>query len=192
LSVYFFKAKQFKFSIKLSEIYWPIFVYSALAFACNVVQMLCYRIDIWFLQAYHTNSIVAVYAIAVACLQMFWILSNQIVSVLFTTFAKQQHALAPATIAQIHNILFWLSLITFGIALAFGYYLIPIFFGVAYSQSASLLGVLLIGGIPFSSTLVITAYNASSNKMRINLTGSILGLVVCVLLNFFLIPKYSY
>jgi O-antigen/teichoic acid export membrane protein len=193
LMYYYFKNKTLIIFKNKPKIYLPLFKYSALAFACNAVQMFSYRIDLWFLQAYHNTSIVAVYAIAVACLQMLWVLSNQVVAVLFTTFTKQQQqANLPSKIAQIHNFLFWISLMFFSIAWLCSYYCIPLFFGSAYASSVPLFGVLLLGGIPISSALVITAFNSSQNKLRINLNGSIIGLLICLLLNFALIPKYSY
>jgi O-antigen/teichoic acid export membrane protein len=193
LIIYFIQAEKIIFSASSTFFQKPFFTYSAMAFACNIVQLLCYRIDIWFLQSYHNYTIVGIYSIAVLCLQMLWILPNQFSTILFTRFSKARHShhyITPITV--LHSIVFWASFFVFGLAWLCSYIFVPLLFGTAYQSSFPLLGILLLGGIPISSALVISTYFASINRLSINLKGSILGLIICIIFNFLWIPKYSY
>jgi O-antigen/teichoic acid export membrane protein len=170
-----------------------LFAFSAMAFACNAVQMCSYRMDLWFLKYYHTASIVGVYSIAVLFVQMLWIMPNQITAVLYTKF--NQHQQSPKLIEFITKITalsFWIFFIVFCVCWLLSFMAIPLLFGKAFAESAILLGILLIGAIPIASALMISTYFASANLLRYNLIGSMIGFVVCIFLNFLWIPKYGY
>jgi O-antigen/teichoic acid export membrane protein len=193
LLVYYIKQNPvlgFKFSTQFNH---SLFGYSALAFVCNVVQIFCYRLDIWFLQAYQSHRVIAIYSIAAMCMQMLWILPYQISSVMFTKFSEAKDPTQiTKQVASIHAIVFWISILVFGLSGVLGFWMIPLFFGNAYAASAPLLSLLLLGGIPLSSAMIISTFNASTNKLPINLKASAISLVFCIALNAYLIPIHSY
>ncbi len=170
-----------------------LFAFSALAFLCNIVQILSYRMDLWFLQHYQTSAIVGVYSIAVLFVQMLWILPNQFSNVLYTKFNQlHDNTKTIIFIININAITFWACLILFTVAWGISYVVIPFLFGTAFSESSKLLGILLLGAIPIASALIISTFNASKRQLVVNLNGSIIGLILCLILNAILIPKYGY
>jgi O-antigen/teichoic acid export membrane protein len=191
-TIYFCKIALLKINFNF-KIIRQLFAFSALAFACNALQMISYRIDLFFLQYYHTATIVGVYSIAVMCIQMLWILPTQFATVFYTKFnQRQQSKNTIYFVANMVAISFWACFIIFGIAYLIGIYGIPFLFGNGFADSAKLVGILLIGAIPIASALMISTYNASANLLQTNLKGSAIGLVFCILFNFLLIPKYGY
>ncbi len=188
----FFSTKLFEgqqpISTNLNSILWK---YTRLSFVCNVIQMLCYRLDAWFLQEYHTAKEVGIYAVAVLIIQMLWLFPNQVTNVLFTKFSKNGDAeIAIANKAV--SFLFYTCLFVFGLAWISSYLIIPFLFGKECLPAANLLGILCLGAIPIGSTVVISTFFASQHLQIINLKGSLLGLAVCLILYSVLIPTYSY
>jgi O-antigen/teichoic acid export membrane protein len=197
IMLWMYAVKKYSLSMILwripKPIYQQIFTFSAMAFACNVIQMLSYRIDLWFLQYYHTAAIVGVYSIAVLCIQMLWILPNQFATVLYTKFNQhQQSAKLIAFVTNITALTFWICLLLFGFFFLCSFIGIPLLFGIDFAQSVPLFGILLLGAIPIGSAIIISTFNASANMLKINLIGSIIGFIFCIIFNFILIPNYNY
>ena len=61
----------------------------------------------------------------------------------------------------------------------------------AFQEVPSIIALLLLGIIPLSGALALSAYFAGIHKIHINLYGSCIGLMVSLLLNILLIPTYG-
>lgn len=154
-----------------------------MAFACNSTQLLNVRMDLWFVQQWCSSSDLGVYSIAALCIQMLWLMPSQIATVFYTKWSAQMdHNQRIEQVAQTTGLLFVLTLITYIIGLVFAYIAIPFVFGKDFVQSAPILAILLLGGIPIAASMLISAYNASQNQLRVNLKSSLLGLTVSIVL----------
>jgi O-antigen/teichoic acid export membrane protein len=150
--------------------------YNAIAFACNAIQMLAYRVDIWVLQYYNINTdLIGKYAIALMVVQLLWLVPNQIASILFTyTSAKLT---SPNIITRLFAQLWWYSVLAIGVALLCCQWLIPLVFGISLTISATILWLMWPGIAAISAALVISTYNAAAGKLQFNLKASIAGAI---------------
>lgn len=172
----------------------PMLSFSALAYFANIIQFFNYKIDIWFLNFYHHNKEwIGIYSIGVALAQLVWLLPSATQSVLFTYVSSQENSLQEKMkkVIKTNQWVFLYALLSGIIGYFISIYIVPIFFGEAFSKSSQIIGILIIGIIPFSYSFGMSAYFAGTKKILINLYGSLIGLVVCVIGNIFLIPQYN-
>ena len=171
----------------------PLIIFSSLAFTANVVQFLNYKMDIWIINYFHQNKdMIGVYVLSVALAQLVWILPNALHGVLFTFTAGEMtlsHKLLKAESSSIRLLLYSIVLGIMGYFLSI--YLVPYLFGETFKDVPQIIGILLIGIIPISGALAISAFFAGIEKIKINLFGSIIGLITCFLFDILLIPKYN-
>jgi O-antigen/teichoic acid export membrane protein len=175
----------------------PVFLkvllqFSLMAFACNTIQMLNYRLDIWFLQTYTAKEEIGIYSIATLCVQMLWLLPYQISNVYYTKFSaiKDQSNL-PKLVAKLNSLLFYGAVIAFLIAFAASIFFIPFFFGIAFKKSALLLGLLLTGAICIAASMALSIFNASQDNLKVNLYSSIIGFFLCLILYPLMIKQWG-
>jgi O-antigen/teichoic acid export membrane protein len=67
-------------------------------------------------------------------------------------------------------------------------FFIPLLFGKNYAESVELFNILLPGVILFCIATILASWFAGHNKLRINLGGSLLCLIVIAALDLWLIP----
>jgi O-antigen/teichoic acid export membrane protein len=79
------------------------------------------------------------------------------------------------------------SAIGFGLAVP----LIPALFSKAFAPAVPLLGILLVGIVPFSIAKVWGNYLAGVGAMRLSLAAAIVTMLLTVLLDFTLIPRHG-
>lgn len=162
------------------------------AFAANLVQFLNYRMDLWLLNGFHTlPEWLGQYALAGTLTQMLWLLPGAAHQVLFAQQSGEQGA--PDTYGKAGRTARWLLLYGMGGGLL-GYlvslWLVPLWFGPQFAQVPELIGLLLLGAAPLCGAMALSAYFAALGKIRVNLYGSILGLVLGGSCALFLIPRW--
>jgi O-antigen/teichoic acid export membrane protein len=179
-------------SFSLAEIK-PLWWFAGLAYAANVVQFLNYRMDLWFINYFHhSEAMIGVYALAVTLAQLVWHLPNAVHNVLFTFASSDINN--DAKIAKTSRTSGWLLLYATGAGLS-GYllsiWLVPLWFGSDFAEVSQLIGILLLGIVPFSYGIGISAYFAGTRRVQINMQGSMIGLLFCIVFDVLLIPAYG-
>ncbi len=172
----------------------PMIAFSALAYMANIVQFLNYKMDIWFLNYFQNDkNLIGIYSLGVSLAQLVWLLPNAVQGVLYTYVASNEN-LIEDKISKTKKASKWILLYAF-ISGILGYlisiYLVPILFGEAFKQSVQIIKILLIGIIPFVYSFGFSAYFAGIKKIKYNFYGSLIGFVICLILNTILIPKYN-
>lgn len=171
----------------------PLIIFSGLAFIANLVQFLNYKIDIWFINYFHHNeSMIGIYVLAVSLAQIVWLLPNALHSVLFTFAATEMDLISKINkTARSSNLLLLYAFLAGIIGYVLSIYIVPYLFGNDFKEVSSIIGILLFGIVPFCYGMGISAFFAGIGKVKINLHGSLIGLVICLLFDFILIPKYA-
>ncbi|HMN33086.1 MAG TPA: polysaccharide biosynthesis C-terminal domain-containing protein [Chitinophagaceae bacterium] len=172
----------------------PMIAFSALTYMANIIQFLNYKMDIWFLNYFQNDSnLIGIYSLGVSLAQLVWLLPNAVQAVLYTYVSSNENAMQDK-VSKTKRVSNWALLYALIVGIG-GYlisiYLIPILFGEAFSRSIQIIKILIIGIIPFVYSFGISAYFAGIKKIEFNLYGSLIGFVVCLILNAILIPKYS-
>lgn len=171
----------------------PLLFFSMLAFFTNLIQFFNYKMDIWFIHYYtKENGQLGVYALAVLLTQMLWLLPNAVQTVVYAEYSQQSN-----------RVLLWqrcrqasLSLLGYAfLAGAILYFIAPFllqwFYGQEFVDALPILRLLVWGIAPFSVTMTISAYFSGTHRVRISLYASLLGFLVCLLLDIFLIPSHG-
>lgn len=168
---------------------WKLFFsYSLLAFVINLVQFLAYRVDYWILDHYRGEQELGWYSVAVKLAQFFWILPLLFASIIFPKVANREQPLDDGKMLALIRVMNWLN-IGIGLILFFlSQFLVPFLFGKIYTESALLFNILLPGVILFCIATILASWFGGRNKLRVNLGGSLICLLVIVILDFWLIP----
>ncbi|MBL8915456.1 MAG: polysaccharide biosynthesis C-terminal domain-containing protein [Archangium sp.] len=165
--------------------------FSLLAWACDSIQFLTYRLDVWLVSGYHGDSALGQYSLAVTLGEMVWLLASAIAAVFFPHVPTMERSVAIALTCRLAAFSFVAS---FGLALI-GFLLsiplLPIIFTAQFEPSVQLLGILLIGVVPYSIAKVVGNYLAGSGAMRFSLYSALVSMVVCVTLDLIFIPRFG-
>lgn len=193
MRIYRFDKSYFSFQpFSLAEIR-PLLWFAGVAYLANIVQFLNYKMDLWFINYfYHDKEMIGVYSLAVGLAQLVWLLPNAVHSVLYTFVSSESEMQEKVLKTAKTSRLLLLYAVVVGVS---GYllsvYLVPLLFGSSFSAAPSIIGILLFGVVPLSGAMAVSAYFAGIQKIKLNLYGSVLGFVVCLILNLILIPQYG-
>jgi O-antigen/teichoic acid export membrane protein len=157
----------------------------------EMVQFLTYRFDMWVVDAWGGVANLGRYSLAVTLAQLVWIVPGAAARVLFPYTAQMGKGEAAVLAFRTARICLLLST---GAALL-GYtcakLLLTTLFGEDFAQVPHLLGVLLLGVVPYSVSKVLGNYLAGINAVGTNLLANLAGMVITLALDLALIPKYG-
>lgn len=168
-----------------------IFRYSLTAYIANILFMLVYRVDYWFVERFCSPAELGNYIQVSKLSQLLILVPSFLASAVFPVVAggRREEVLNGLTIMS------RLSLILIGIpcllTAVLGHVAFPFFFGSSFNLM-TLPFILLIPGILSLSTLYpLTAYYAGKNRVRVNLLGSLLALVFIVVADLLVVPRFG-
>jgi O-antigen/teichoic acid export membrane protein len=187
--VFFIFKNEIKNVFVIPKIGKEILTYTFLVFLGNLIQFLCYRVDVWFVNAYHTRQQVGLYAFANKIAQMWWVLPQIMAAIFFPLLALNEQ-----NIQSFKRSIFYLliiSIITGVVAIILYPILIPFVTSVEYIQSYKAFALLLPGVIFFSVNILLASKFSADGNVMYNLRISTICLVIALILNWLLIPKYG-
>ncbi len=168
-----------------------LFKYSMLAFLSNIVFFLLYKIDYWFVNRYCSLEELGNYIQISKVAQMFFILPGILAGALFPLISGNHIDKVEATLKIVSRTIFFLYLAGCGILIIFGKWLFPFVFGESFSDMYRPFLFLIPGILALSTLYTLTAYFSGKNKVAVNLKGSVLALVIIVIGDALLIPKFG-
>jgi O-antigen/teichoic acid export membrane protein len=165
------------------------FSYSLLAFITNVIQFLAYRVDYWLIDYYKGEEALGLYSLAVKLGQLFWVLPLLFASMIFPAMADKERDF---DINKLRTMIRFTQVVIFflmGIAALLSSWLIPYVFGKEFSGSVRPFILLLPGIYLFIFNILLAAYFAAENRLRINFAGSMICFILVFILDLWLIPR---
>jgi O-antigen/teichoic acid export membrane protein len=178
-----------QFNIFLEAIHFKqLLQFAGLALVINCIQFLAYRADIWILNNYALKSDVGIYGLSQKLIQMYWMVPMAISSITFPMLSQTGNlsgALLAKTVRIIMQVWFYLSVVSLFISP----FLITLFFGKAFSASATPFLIILPGALLFIFAIMLAPYFSAKNLLTRNLLVSSICLVVIISLDYLLIPK---
>ncbi len=170
-----------------------IWAYAWPCYAGNLAQFLNYRLDVFFVNFFAGATAVGFYALAVTLGQQIWLISASAATVLLPRVAAWQETktVNPGKIAQAARLTLWCSMLSALLLAVFAKPLLHALFGKAFLPSLPALLWLLPGIVAFSVVNVIASYFAGLGKPRVNLSIALAGLLVTIVLDLVLIPRYG-
>jgi O-antigen/teichoic acid export membrane protein len=171
---------------------WKLFFsYSFVVFITNVIQFLAYRVDYWLVVYYRNHEALGLYSLAMRLCQMFWVIPILFAGIIFPRVADRNIPFDNIGLLKLTRITGAFIFICMLPAALLAGWLIPWFFGAAFSQSVTVFVYLLPGFLLFSYNILLAAWFAGKNKLYINLTGSAICFVLVFILDIWLIPVYG-
>ncbi len=171
-----------------------IFKISLTALLANLIFFLVYRIDYWFVDHYWKEKdayALGNYINVSKLMQMLLILPQILGSVIFPATASGNYAQMSSSIQRISRLLTVAFVVLLLLTFAFGKWLFPLVFGETFQQMYWPSLLLIPGLLGLSVLHLLSAYFAGQNKIRLNVFGAIIGLIVIVVGDFIFIPKYG-
>jgi O-antigen/teichoic acid export membrane protein len=170
----------------------PLFRYALIALAGNLVFFLVYRVDYWFINYYRANDVeLGNYIQASKLGQTLLVLGTIIAGIVFPQTAGGMRQEVNRKIKLIsRNLLVLFAIMLCGAAFT-GRWLFPFVFGETF-RWMFIPFLILLPGIFFLSILtILSAYFGGKNRPLVNVKGALAGLVVIVLGDWLLIPRYG-
>ena len=168
-----------------------LFRYCMMAYLANIIFFLLYRIDYWFVEKYCTPVQLGNYIQVSKLGQMFFILPTILASVVFPLTAGGQREKVNSLLTMLSRTILWLYAAVCVVLLLTGKWLFPFIFGNDFTEMYQPFALLMPGILSLSGLFSLTAYYAGKNKMKVNITGSLLALVVIIIGDSIFIPVYG-
>lgn len=165
--------------------------YGGVAYAANIVQFLNYRMDIWIVQYFAGSAALGLYSLAANLGMMLWILPRSTSTVLLPAMAAGDRGASFEQAARLGRLVLVASAAAAVPAALLAGQWIGLFYGEDFVGAAKAFAILLVGCVPFSLCVVQAGALAAVNQQRVNLTASGVGLLVTIVLDLSLIPRFG-
>lgn len=166
-----------------------LFSYSTIAFFSNCLYFIALRVDYWIIGLFNSKEQLGYYALAVRLSQLIWILPTLLAALILPKVGKIDFK--NQNIERLIRLIF--SFNVFGaLLLAFSCnYLIPLIFGKDFSGSILPFCLILPGIVFLSLQIILSAYFSGKGEIKTNLITSTVLLIVIILLDLLLIPRFG-
>ena len=164
--------------------------YALLALAANLIFFLVYRVDYWFVRRYCTPQELGNYIQLSRLAQMLLVVPSILASVIFPYTARgMQKERLKENILRIGRITTVMYALIFSLTLLVGYWMFPWFFGDTFTLMYLPFLLLLPGVWALSNLSILSAYFGGINKVRVNIQGAILALLIILIGDLLFIPR---
>ena len=151
-----------------------------------------YRLDVLIVNLFAGARQVGLYAVATGLAEMVWYLPNAAGIVLAPKVASSEPGAADRLTEQVCRVVTVLALFVAGVLALFAPFVVVLFFGSAFAESAWGVWYLLPGIVTFSVARVLSMYLLGRNRLKVDLLASVVGLGMTLLLDFLLIPRFGF
>lgn len=179
------------FRLGYKDTWVPFFSYIGPGHLSVMINFLNYRLDLWVIDHYYTSAEVGIYAIAVGLAQRLWLLPNAIVLVLLPHLSGKKAGESLQELKLLSRVNNTLVLFAILVAIPVSVVFFPLAYGSEFSASVLPFQLLLAGMFFSSLTKIFSTYLASCGLVRFNLQATVIGLVVTVVFDLWLIPIYG-
>lgn len=166
--------------------------YGFKSYLANMITFLNYRLDTFLIKALSKSTIaVGQYGVSVSLAEQVWVFASAISSVMFPYVTsiesdEEKSKVTSTTFKIVMVVTFFAIAVLF-----FASNLIGIIYGADYYGSIMPLKILLIGIFSLSLGKILANDIAARGKPELNALSNLVGLVVNVVLNIALIPKFG-
>jgi len=157
----------------------------------NLISVMLFRSDIYLIKYFRGNSDLGYYSIAVLLAELTLIApqaAGQLILPKVSSLEKDRHLLT----AKVNRISVFYSFISAVVIVMSGYYVLPLFFGSAFSRSYIPVLLLLPGFIALNCGSTLGYYITGEEGYPLRQIMAVLGsFIINLLLNIILIPRYG-
>lgn len=174
------------------EVSWiQLFSYSWKIHTSNIIGFLNYRIDLFLINLLSSAATVGVYFIAVQIVEKLWLLSQAVNTAIFPHLSgKYKRNSKDTSVTEVlGSATFMVTALSALILALLSAYIIELFFGVNYLDSAPVLLILLPGILASSVGRLLSNDFSARGKPMINVYVGIATVTINVLANIYFIPR---
>ena len=168
----------------------PLFIFISVGHLSQILSFLTYRMDYWILEHYKGSQELGYYAQAVGFGQMFWSITNPILTVLIPFLAAEDNAENMAQFKFYARLNFTVILTGVTLFFALAGFIFPIY-GADFSQSVVPFRIMAFGIVMSCITKVFATYIYVKNKLQYNLMVTVVSFIFTITLDLLLIPQYG-
>ena len=153
------------------------------------------RIGILMLGAIRDESQVGIYSVGISISEMIWQIPLSLGVVLFArslSWSPRQARHRLDHVLLLLRIMFPVSALCAGGLFLVSHFLVPVLYGKEFTDSIAVLAWLLPGTVPMTLFLFMHFYAAGQGNPQLALNGFIPAVILSILLNLYLIPKFGY
>jgi O-antigen/teichoic acid export membrane protein len=168
-----------------------IFRYALTAYLSNILFMLVYRVDYWFVERFRSAAELGNYIQVSKLSQLLLLVPSFLASAVFPAVASGRRE----EVLQGLTIISRLSLILIGlpclVIAALGPFVFPLLFGKTFNLMSLPFLLLVPGILSFSTLYPLSAYYSGKDRVRVNVIGSFLALMFIVIADLIFVPHYG-
>ncbi len=165
----------------------PLFIFISVGHLSQILSFLTYRMDYWILEHYKGSQELGYYAQAVGFGQMFWSITNPILTVLIPFLASENNESGMSHFKFYSRLNFTVILSGMLVFFVLADVIFPIY-GADFSQSVLPFRIMAFGIIMSCITKVFATYIYVKNKLQYNLMVTIISFIFTLVLDLLLIP----
>ncbi len=174
-----------------SKIVADLFKFGGKSYIQNVIGYLHNRVDLYMIGALLSSRQVAFYDIAVIISELLLFLPQSVAFVIMPKLVRESEKSEQNSNSELIRVTFLVTIIlASGIALT-GYWLIALVYGADYLPAYQILLFLIPGLILSSFNGITIPYFTSKNRQQVPIICGAVSLILNVVLNLMLIPKYG-
>ena len=159
----------------------------------NVIQYLNYRLSYYILNYYTTLALVGVYSVGVMFSETVWMIPGSISLVQYSRIANSEDLDYSRNLTlRLAKFSFIATLFVVFIFILLPYDIFSGMFGKDFKPVKSVMIYLSPGIAIFGYTVIISHYFAGTGRYIVNTKADFLGLIITLIFNFTLVPKYGY
>ncbi|HLK31067.1 MAG TPA: polysaccharide biosynthesis C-terminal domain-containing protein [Puia sp.] len=165
--------------------------YSLIALAANIVFFLVYRVDYWFVQKFCPEVELGNYIQVSKLGQIFLLMPTILAAVIFPKTAEKPSESMQASLQSLSRLLVSTYFFVLIILIAFGKFLFPFLYGASFRHMYTPFLLLSPGILSLSTQALLAAYFAGMNKLKINLAGALISLLIIITGDLLFIPLFG-
>jgi O-antigen/teichoic acid export membrane protein len=170
----------------------PLLRFGLLSYLGSLTSFVNYRFDVLLVNLFAGARQVGLYAVGTGLAEVVWYLANAAGIVLAPRIAASSEREADQITEGVCRIVTFMALVS-GVLLALlAPYVIVLFFGGPFAESTWAVWLLLPGIVTFSVARILSMYLLGRNRLKIDLFASLVGLVVTLVLDLILIPRFGF
>lgn len=179
-------------AVDILLVFKEIVKYGSVAQLGNVIQYLNYRLSFFVLNFYFGANVVGIYSVGVTLAEAVWLVSGSIAMVQYSNIANtEDFGYSREITLRLSKFSFVATILVVLVILSFPSVLFGMIFGKDFANVKEIVIYLLPGIAIFGLTVIISHYFAGIGRYAVNTVAAFIGLIVTVVLNFLLIPKYG-
>ena len=180
-----------KISFKIKKVLRPILVFSTIGWITGVMNFAVRRIDVWFVEYYHSLEQLGNYALAASLVDILITLilpATYVLSPYLTNAIKEQRE---ALLGRFSRITIAVMGILTIIVIPLINPMLPLLYGKEFIDAVLPLKILWIGAFLIVIRNIFLMFNVATNNLTPNFYAILLSLVVTIILDFLLVPTYG-